>query len=530
MAFSKVILNGDTLMDVTQKSVAAGNLRAGETALGADGNDVVGAYDPGTVTPEMFGAVGDGVADDTEAVQTAINHGGIIVCGGTYRITGDVYLRNPQDTGDNSAFPRSKIVGKNGGIAILSSSAIIDWLQPNQATFIHDGGRFVFKYTANVEFHDCVFIGAKTNTKTDIAFYAPESPYRRLHIENCTFANFDCAIYGYQSAGADVWSGECILDTLYFALCNYCICLENGGYDSFFTNCIAQGSCGYFLRLTNASGALIRGNHDYSQNGCVIYGAASIIGNYFDGLCKLHVKGYVGSEINSPKYSPTITANSFLVNAHDDGWRWVIAVDEHLFGAVVCDNIIIGGDGVSTVFFNLKNAEYFYQNIVRNNTGKITGYVSNTTTASMTLYGNDIDMFRLYVDAGTGTKVYDKFYWASKSATCYCKYETPTRFYLRGTTIDGLYSDVLSFIKVKLANNTEDSATFAKDGASLNNEIATKWGYDNIAEIEAEIHVNFGVVPTEGYPSAMGTSDSESYATNINGVTIPTAPDFSDDE
>lgn len=44
MAISKVILNGDTLIDVTQKTVASENLLSGETALGADGEDVVGAY------------------------------------------------------------------------------------------------------------------------------------------------------------------------------------------------------------------------------------------------------------------------------------------------------------------------------------------------------------------------------------------------------------------------------------------------------------------------------------------------------
>lgn len=46
MAVSKVILNGTTLMDTTQKTVNANNLLYGETALGADGQNVVGAYTP----------------------------------------------------------------------------------------------------------------------------------------------------------------------------------------------------------------------------------------------------------------------------------------------------------------------------------------------------------------------------------------------------------------------------------------------------------------------------------------------------
>ena len=46
MAFSKIIFNGTTLMDVTQDTVAAGNLLQGETATGADGEQVTGAYVP----------------------------------------------------------------------------------------------------------------------------------------------------------------------------------------------------------------------------------------------------------------------------------------------------------------------------------------------------------------------------------------------------------------------------------------------------------------------------------------------------
>lgn len=47
MAVSKVILNGVTLMDVTQKTVTASTLLQGETALKNDGTDVVGTYQGG---------------------------------------------------------------------------------------------------------------------------------------------------------------------------------------------------------------------------------------------------------------------------------------------------------------------------------------------------------------------------------------------------------------------------------------------------------------------------------------------------
>jgi len=94
MAIAKIILNGVVQMDVTQDTVAANNLLSGETATGADGNPVTGAYVPsggglvyetGTFTPTedivrptitfsnthteppMFAMVSDttGVYDDT---------------------------------------------------------------------------------------------------------------------------------------------------------------------------------------------------------------------------------------------------------------------------------------------------------------------------------------------------------------------------------------------------------------------------------------------------------------------------------
>ena len=50
MAISKLIFNGVTQMDVTQDTVAAANLLSGETATGADGEQVVGAYVPASPT------------------------------------------------------------------------------------------------------------------------------------------------------------------------------------------------------------------------------------------------------------------------------------------------------------------------------------------------------------------------------------------------------------------------------------------------------------------------------------------------
>lgn len=51
-----------------------------------------GVQDGVFVTPEMFGAVGDGVADDTQAVRSAVNHGGLVLLNNTYRCTSSISI------------------------------------------------------------------------------------------------------------------------------------------------------------------------------------------------------------------------------------------------------------------------------------------------------------------------------------------------------------------------------------------------------------------------------------------------------
>ncbi len=67
MAISKIILNGVTQMDVTDVSVQASNLIAPNTAIGADGEPVVGTATEKTLTTKTITSNGTYDAEDDNA-------------------------------------------------------------------------------------------------------------------------------------------------------------------------------------------------------------------------------------------------------------------------------------------------------------------------------------------------------------------------------------------------------------------------------------------------------------------------------
>lgn len=67
MAFSKITLNGVTLMDVTQNTVTAPRLWVGETATGADGVEVTGTFDMSPITSQVIAATTSATTSSTFA-------------------------------------------------------------------------------------------------------------------------------------------------------------------------------------------------------------------------------------------------------------------------------------------------------------------------------------------------------------------------------------------------------------------------------------------------------------------------------
>ena len=277
------------------------------------------------VTPEMFGAWGDGGHDDSDAIKQAITYGVEINCQRKYLIQQDIPINDnnngvsPYDVGN---YKRIRIVGRTGTTTLHDSSADLERFNEDDATFLFDGGSFTLQGTSGIDFESCVFMGKLTNDKTETAFMLIK-PARKLKIDKCVFQNLQYGVY-FDEEDPHVWSGEHIFSELYFAYCEYCIYFKRAGYDSIVRGCIAQGSCDYGFYFSQASNLLFTANHDYTKNGSYFVRAANIVNNYFDGFRKLHIQPFRISQTNPTVgtrpivYSLNIVGNTFFIGEKTD--------------------------------------------------------------------------------------------------------------------------------------------------------------------------------------------------------------------
>lgn len=225
------------------------------------------AVSSGYVTPEMFGAKGDGVTDDTQAFVTACDYAmssgkRVVKLTKKYRlaqsvtIAGDKYLQ--------LVIEGNAISGTN-----VEQARYLD----KPINIIAEGGLIAGFYVhfKNVGFKD----------------YGVTARGSRIRFEGCVFNKCNPAIRVLNTGDASAWIGEIFIDNCDFSLCPVSIDAsvgENGGYvkDSRIFDCTAiRGDV--FLK-GKVSAWKIRGNHIYSslpfsELSC---GTMQIMDNYFD--------------------------------------------------------------------------------------------------------------------------------------------------------------------------------------------------------------------------------------------------------
>lgn len=199
----------DTELDMTserpvQNQVIARafeNLKAGYQAT----HDAVAALH---VTPEMYGAIGDGVADDTEALQMAIDNASSVVSLGnkTYYVSGTLFLKsNISIVGQGAKIFRASSAGvvantfrgvdiKN--ITIEGIEFVSEHNQEIVSKEIDGNGKasnidaLHFQYIENLRVVNCKFSGLTGGIKIDENLDDVTSVINRgLLVDRCVFDN-----------------------------------------------------------------------------------------------------------------------------------------------------------------------------------------------------------------------------------------------------------------------------------------------------------------------------------------------------
>lgn len=141
------------------------------------------------VTPEMFGAVGDGIVDDTNAVKTAINNGGLVILNGTYRCTSTVPITKSYTYIDGTG----TIVGdftSNGSVLSVSASAssmkdhirIKNITIRSSSTGTHNGIYCGHEISSGTVITDVVIEGVKVIGVTGNGIHLHGGPYNSSYL------------------------------------------------------------------------------------------------------------------------------------------------------------------------------------------------------------------------------------------------------------------------------------------------------------------------------------------------------------
>ena len=251
------------------------------------------------VTLEMFGGVGDGVTDDTQALKKAIEN--------SYE-TGRAIIV----TEKNFLITETIDIVQSVNIMSISNKKYNHNKGDVNYNFIFTGNGYMFNIQNNVPFNNFTNLFIKGNGK-NYCFYvgSHRNAFNKLYLNN-----FNTCFLVTQSGNIDAFENK-ISDSFFenndtVLRSTYTTSAATDGY--FIDNIIIQGS--YSLQCDVLSQWIIARNHDYSTRGMTVAQAVNlnIENNYFDNTNNTSLYLLLNGICN-------ITGNQFLCNGDGDCYK-----------------------------------------------------------------------------------------------------------------------------------------------------------------------------------------------------------------
>lgn len=223
-----------------------------------------------TVSVKDFGAVGDGVADDTAAIQAAINTGkDVIFPDSRYRITAQLTVGS------------QKLFGGVGAKAINRAQSIIS-IAGNHPCFVNGSGEISFEIDGfYIDYGESVPTNAGTSSNKIGFYFTTNTLWPAFSkISNCTVRGAWEAYYD------NTGTYQSILERVFTLNCRRSFFKQNGTTIKFDT-CMAQGGKQGFYIVDVLSPTLINVAADQ-----LVVGTTENTGNYFEGCRSLTIAGW----------------------------------------------------------------------------------------------------------------------------------------------------------------------------------------------------------------------------------------------
>jgi len=331
------------------------------------------------VNVKDFGAVGDGVTDDTAAIQAAVDaayltHSAVYFPAGEYYVTSSIELRSETNISDSYG---TWLIGSGLGSKISGASGIT--VIKGYASGPSDGSMFDFCGLV-----DLMIGSSNPSSKAAVGFDISEMT--RLFVQNVVFKELD---YGIKQTAAASPTDQCWSNSFFRCIFQSCdewaVYIENS-YDIKFVNCMFEASA------SDGGGISLTDNTTLNN---IEYRNFRIMNCTFQNLYKSAIEGGAGLSLNIEN----CYFEDCALGGSGNGWSYEIDLtkgNRDTSGFV--DSALIRGNTFNTQSSNQSDSNFYNIGVekVINSAIWHTNYTNNSRRVEVT---NSTSSDSLRVDA-----------------------------------------------------------------------------------------------------------------------------------